>query len=97
MKKITRDMLRGKPLIHRRPLSEGNFDCDKARISKYEWGKEDPRQFCYGLVEWKDRDGECGPVCEECRKCRAWNSGEYCEETPWERDVEFNPKAKKRK
>ena len=92
MKKITRAMLRGKPLIHE---NGGHFfDCDKAKISRHEWGKDDPRQFCLGLVEWKDR-GDHGPVCKECIECRAWALGDYCTETPWTEDVRFNHEARK--
>lgn len=89
MKKITRAMLRDKPLLHRKHmLSNDWFDCNKAKITKYEWGKDDPRQFCSGLA----REGSAG-YCEECLKCRAFVFGELGD-TPWDKDVEFNPKAK---
>lgn len=94
MRKITRAMLRGKPLIHRNPLSDSFFDCDRATISHHEWGPDDPRQFCLGLVEWKDRDGDYGPVCKECQECPAWAMGDYCADTPWDKDTKFNPEAR---
>ena len=90
MRKITRAMLRGKPLIHNRPY----FDCRRASTSTHEYGPDDPRVFCNGCVEWIDPDGERGPFCEECRECRAWAMGEYCAETPWSKDVNFNPEAR---
>lgn len=90
MRKITRAMLRGKPLINR-PY----FDCNKARTSTHEYGPDDPRVFCYGFVEWIDPDGDHGPYCKECQECPAWAMGDYCADTPWDKDTKFNPEARK--
>lgn len=59
MRKITRAMLHGKPLIHNRPY----FDCHRASTSTHEYGLDDPRVFCA--------------------------------DTPWDKDVRFNPEARK--
>ena len=87
--KISRAMIRGKPLIHKRPY----FDCNRARTSTHEYGPDDPRVLCNGRVEWIDPDGDRGPFCKECRECPAWAMGDYCLETPWTNDVKFNPNA----
>ncbi len=54
-----RAMQRGKPL---------DDDCKIAKISKYEFGMNDNRCFCYGLM---DRVTE--ELLQKCREC-----GAYC-------------------
>lgn len=62
-KKITRPMLRGKPL---------DPDCRKAYKVKHEYGPEDDRVFCFGLTEdmadWKIQDKclQCGAYVGNC-------------------------------
>lgn len=58
MKKLNRAQLRGKPLY--------KF-CKRAKISKHEYGPNDQRCFCYGMV---DMDGDS---IDECRECRAYS------------------------
>ena len=54
MKLVSRAQLRGRPL---------DKDCEKAEISKHEYGPDDNRCFCYGLV---DQDGDSISECREC-------------------------------
>lgn len=56
---ITRATLRGKPL---------DDDCKIAKISKHEYGLNDDRCYCYGLVDCSTDD-----TLEKCRTC-----GAYC-------------------
>ena len=59
MKKVNRAQLRGKPL---------DEDCKKANTTKYEYGPDDNRIFCYGLYPGcNDFD-----VLDKCRECRAY-------------------------
>lgn len=57
MKKISRAILRGKPL---------NRDCYTANTTTNECGKDDNRVFCFGL--YKDKMDE---LREECLNCKA--------------------------
>lgn len=57
VKTIGRDKVRGKPLDH---------DCYNARISRYEYGPDDPRVFCYGLIDMMNDE-----LIDKCRKCAA--------------------------
>jgi hypothetical protein len=57
LSKITRTKLRGKPL---------ETFCHKAKISNFEYGPDDNRQFCYGLVDRVNDE-----LFEECKKCKA--------------------------
>lgn len=58
MKRIDRATLRGKP------LDDG---CKKAVTTTGEYGKEDKRVYCYGLIR-----GIYDDVCKECRECKAY-------------------------
>ena len=49
---------RGKPL---------DKDCYKAHISKHEYGMNDNRCFCYGLIDLMYDD-----YLQKCRECGAW-------------------------
>lgn len=55
---INRATLRGKPL---------DIDCLLARQSSHEYGLNDKRIFCYGLI-----DCMCDEYLEKCRKCGAF-------------------------
>ena len=57
LKTINRAKIRGKRL---------NPECYKAKISKFEWGSDDNRCFCYGLFDAWGCD-----LWEECKKCKA--------------------------
>lgn len=41
-------------------------NCKKAKISKHEYGANDDRIFCYGLVESSTEE-----LIEQCRECKA--------------------------
>lgn len=56
MKKISRAELRGKPL---------DKDCEQANRSTNEFGKEDNRVFCYGLIDCMTE--ELLPKCKVCK------------------------------
>ena len=58
MKKINRAQLRGKPL---------DEDCNKAYRTTHEYGLDDNRIFCYGLID-RMNDEEL----PKCRECGAW-------------------------
>ena len=59
MKKITRAQLRGKPL---------DEDCKKANRTTHEYGIDDNRVFCYGLLE----DMSYWAKQEKCENCKAY-------------------------
>lgn len=65
---INREKLRGKPLL---------IDCMMAHTTKYEYGENDDRVFCYGLYEdmsdWKIRDScrECGVYVDNAEPLKA--------------------------
>lgn len=54
---IGRAKLRGKPL---------DDDCKTAIISTHEYGMEDNRKFCYGLMEMSTEE-----LIDKCRTCKA--------------------------
>lgn len=54
---ISRAKLRGKKL---------DEDCNKAYTSTNEYGSDDDRVFCYGLVDCSTDD-----LIEKCRNCKA--------------------------
>ena len=58
MKKISRAMLRGKPL---------DSDCYNARTTIHEYGKTDNRCFCLGLADRKTDE----PI-KKCVQCKAY-------------------------
>ena len=58
MKTIGRDKVRGKPLNH---------DCYSARISRHEFGMDDPRVFCFGLYTEMGDD-----IQTDCVTCKAY-------------------------
>lgn len=58
MRKISRAKLRGAPL---------DENCKKAKISKNEYGPEDNRYFCYGLIDCKNDE-----YLDKCRECKAF-------------------------
>lgn len=58
VKQWTRAGLRGKPL---------DEDCKKAKISTHEYGPEDNRKYCYGLIEMSTEE-----TLEKCNKCGAF-------------------------
>lgn len=58
VKTIGRDKVRGKPLDH---------ICYKAKISRYEYGPDDPRVFCYGM-----EDCMTDELLHRCRRCKAY-------------------------
>lgn len=69
---ITRTNLKG---VLRLPAS-----CERANRSRYESGPDDPRIYCYGLMDWPDN------VNAECLQCGAyvdnatpWKAGEHHE------------------
>lgn len=53
----SRAQLRGKPL---------DKDCYKARVSTHEYGANDNRKFCYGLIDLRTDE-----LCKECQSCKA--------------------------
>ena len=55
---ISRAKMRGKKL---------DDDCKKAKISKYESGQHDPRNFCYGLTDCSTEF-----YLEKCIECGAF-------------------------
>lgn len=57
MKRVSRAQLRGKPL---------DKDCYGCNISKNEYGPNDNRCFCYGLVD------PGGDSIDKCRGCGAF-------------------------
>ena len=57
MKKITRAMLRNKPL---------EKDCYKANTSSHEYGSDDNRIFCLGLMDLMTEE-----LCDMCKTCKA--------------------------
>lgn len=57
IKTIGRDKVRGKPLDH---------DCYKANISRYEYGPDDPRVYCYGLEDMMTDE-----LIDRCKRCKA--------------------------
>ena len=57
MKKIDREILRGKPL---------DRDCHKANRTTHEYGQNDNRIFCYGLVDLRTDD-----YLDKCKTCKA--------------------------
>lgn len=58
VKTIRRDKVRGKHLDH---------DCYKAYISRHEYGPDDPRVFCYGLIDPMNDE-----LIDKCRNCGAY-------------------------
>lgn len=54
---ISRRTLRGKPL---------DTDCYKARTSSNEYGAEDKRTFCRGLMDCRTEE-----MLQKCRECKA--------------------------
>ena len=59
---INRKKLRGKKL---------DKDCKKAHTSSYEYGPDDDRVFCYGLVDISTDE----PI-EKCKMCNAFIENE---------------------
>lgn len=57
VKTIGRDKIRGKHL---------DSDCYKAHISRYEYGPDDPRVYCYGL-----KDMMTDELVYKCNVCKA--------------------------
>lgn len=59
---ISRAKLRGKKL---------DKDCKRAYTSSHEYGSDDDRVFCYGLV-----DHSTDELIEKCQNCKAlvWNA-----------------------
>lgn len=55
---INRAKLRGKPL---------DYDCRKAHTTTHEYGQEDERVFCYGLIDMKTDEH-----IEKCKSCKAF-------------------------
>ena len=56
--------LRGRAALRGKPL---DVDCKKAMISVHEYGIEDKRKFCYGIInEFPDE------IAEKCKKCKAY-------------------------
>ena len=58
MKLVSRAQLRGRPL---------DKDCEKAEISKHEYGPNDNRCFCYGLKDMMTDD-----LIDSCLDCPAY-------------------------
>ena len=58
MKKIDRAILRGKPV---------DEDCNKAKRTTHEWGQNDNRIFCYGLIDIRHDE-----VMSKCTECGAY-------------------------
>lgn len=54
---INRAKLRGKKL---------DEDCKRAHTSSHEYGLDDDRVFCYGLVNYSNDD-----LIEKCKNCKA--------------------------
>ena len=59
-KTIGRDKVRGKLLEH---------NCYDAKVSRYEYGPDDPRCFCYGL-----QDAMTDEYLPQCKSCKAFVS-----------------------
>ena len=57
MKTIGRDKIRGKRMEH---------DCYSAKTSRHEFGEDDPRVFCHGLLDTADN------ILPKCLKCKAY-------------------------
>lgn len=57
MRIINRAKVRGKKL---------DEDCRKAQITRYEYGRYDPRVYCRGLA-----DPETEELLDKCRECKA--------------------------
>lgn len=57
VKTIRRDKVRCKPL---------DDDCYKAKISRYEYGPDDPRVYCYGLMDMMTDE-----LINKCKMCKA--------------------------
>lgn len=55
---ISRKQLRGKPL---------DIDCKRARQTTHEYGWQDNRVFCYGLI-----DRMTDEHLQKCKECRAF-------------------------
>ena len=55
---INRAKLRGKPL---------DADCKRAHTSRYEYGLEDDRVFCFGIIDCKE-----SIFLPKCMRCRAF-------------------------
>ena len=58
MKTISRVITRGKPL---------DYDCYDAKITRNQFGPEDARIVCYGLV-----DSMTDEILGKCKKCKAY-------------------------
>lgn len=56
--------LRGRAELRGKPLDD---DCKIAIISTHEYGMEDNRKFCYGLMEMTTEE-----VLEKCKGCKAF-------------------------
>lgn len=58
----------GKPRYNRSELrgKRLNENCYKAKISKYEYGRNDKRKFCYGLIDMMTDE-----LIDECKECKA--------------------------
>ncbi|MDQ0204097.1 hypothetical protein [Pectinatus haikarae] len=65
-KTISRAVMRGKSL---------DADCKRAKISRYEYGPNDNRCFCYGLIDLRT---DC--LIDKCIQCSAY----ACNATPLE-------------
>ncbi len=59
---ISRKKLRGKKL---------DEDCKRCYTSSHEYGSDDDRVFCYGLVDYSTDE-----LIEKCKNCKAlvWNA-----------------------
>ena len=53
----------GRPYLTGKEL---DADCLKARVSHFEYGKEDRRVYCYGLCDGNEE------LLEKCGKCKAF-------------------------
>ena len=66
MKVINRSKVRGKKLY---------AECRTAKISRHEYGQDDPRLFCFGLVD--SMNDELLPMCKACKahvsNAEPWN------------------------
>lgn len=62
-RKIRRSRIRGKQL---------DTDCTRAHIARNEYGEEDNREFCYGLMDRMTEE-----VLDKCKECKAYVYNAY--------------------
>lgn len=56
--------LRGRAILRGKPLDE---NCKRASVTTREYGQDDNRKFCYGLMEMMS-----GDLLGKCRECKAF-------------------------